>query len=501
MRQNQNIPLEGTALTPTDTTEENNLADQTPATVEAQTELEHTHSHEGHDHEGHDHEGHNHEGHNHGPSLNPALIKEVSVEVPAEEVSKAFKSVIKRYQKIARIPGFRIGKVPETVIKSRFMKEIRQEILEGLVSERFRQAIEEQSINPVSQPQITSMNLFDGQPLTFTAVFETLPTIDISGYDSVKVTRPDVTVTDDEFTAELDRALEPHATVETVEEDRPLVDGDWAEIGFTGKVQPLALVVGEEPAPLGSETQEPITGEDVLIEVGGKNTLAAFNDALRGSKAGQELEFEVSYPADFGEPRLAGQTVAYDVQVKAIKSKSFPERDEEFAKQLGNYENFADFETKLREQVADRKKDALENRAKEIMLEELIGRYTFEVPETFVQQQVDARLDRGLRALAQQGMKAEDMRKLDFNRLREAQRDQAVSEVKASLILDRIADAENVVVEQDEIDRELLIMSIQGREPLEALRDRMQKDGAIDRMREQMRREKTGTVLFEKLAS
>jgi len=475
-------------LTPTDT-EVKDLAEQTPA-----AELEHTHDdHAGHDHEGHDH---SHEGHNHAPSLNPALIREISVEVPADEVSKAFRSVIKRYQKIARIPGFRIGKVPETVIKSRFMKEIRQEILEGLVSDRFRQAIEEQNVNPVSQPQITNMNLFDGQPLTFTAVFETLPEIDITGYDAVKIARPDVTVTDDEYTAELDRALEPHATVETVEEDRGLTDGDWAEIGFTGKIKPLAEVVGEEPAPT-----EPITGEDVLIEIGGKNTLAAFTDSLRGTKPGQELEFEVSYPADFGEPRLAGQTVAYDVQVKAIKTKTFPERDAEFAKQLGNYEDFADFEAKLREQVAERKKDALENRAKEVMLEELIALYNFQVPETFVQQQVDARLDRGLRALAQQGMKAEDMRKLDFNRLREAQRDQAVNEVKASLILDRIADAENVEVAQDEIDRELLIMSIQGREPLEALRDRMQKDGAIDRMREQMRREKTGTVLFEKLAS
>ena len=209
----------------------------------------------------------------------------------------------------------------------------------------------------------------------------------------------------------------------------------------------------------------------------------------------------MTYPPEFGEPRLAGQTVAYDVTVKAIKKKTFPEKDAEFAKQLGNYEDWNDFETKLREQSADRKKDALENQAKEKMLEELIGRYTFPVPETFVQQQVDARLDRGLRALAQQGMKAEEMRKLDFNRLRAAQRDQAVNEVKASLILDKIAELEGVTVSDDDLNRELLMMSIQAREPLESLRERMQKDGGLDRMREQMRREKTGSVLFEKLAS
>ncbi len=135
------------------------------------------------------------------------------------------------------------------------------------------------------------------------------------------------------------------------------------------------------------------------------------------------------------------------------------------------------------------------------MLEQLIGRFQFPVPESFVQQQVDARLDRGLRALAQQGMKAEDMRKLDFNRLRAAQRDEAVNEVKASLILDKVADAENVEVSDDDLNRELLMLSIQSREPLETLRERLAKDGGLNRIREQMRREKTGNVLYEKLAS
>ena len=131
-------------------------------------------------------------------------------------------------------------------------------------------------------------------------------------------------------------------------------------------------------------------------------------------RSGQELKFEVDYPADFGEKRLAGQTVSYDVTVKGIKRKSYPERDAEFAKQLGNYESWEDFEAKLREHTSDRKKSAVENGAKDKMLEELIGRFQFPVPESFVQQQIEARLDRGLRALAQQGMSMEDMRKLDF---------------------------------------------------------------------------------------
>jgi trigger factor len=472
------------ALTPTEMTETNETAEQ-------QSELTHTHG-------DHDHE-HTHEPQQF-PALNPELTREIEVEVGADEVSKSFKTVVKRYQKLARIPGFRAGKVPESLVRSKFAKEVRQEVLESLVSERFRKAIDEQKLRPVSEPQLLDMQLYDGQPLKFKAAFEVAPEINIDGYDSVKVSRPDVALTGDEFDAEMSRVLDSHATVEPVEEDRPLVDGDWAEIQFRGVMKDLAQTVTEDGVENATAT-EPITGEDVLIEVGGKNTLAAFNDALRGSKVGQELKFEVDYPADFGERRLAGQTVSYDVTVKSIKHKSYPERDAEFAKQLGNYESWDDFEAKLREHASDRKKNALENGVKDKMLGELIERIHFPVPESFVQQQIEARLDRGLRALAQQGMSVEDMRKLDFVRLREAQRDQAVNEVKVSMILDRIAEVENVSVSDEDVDREMLMLSIQSREPLEAMRERLSSDGGLDRIREQMRREKTGSVLYEKLAS
>ena len=461
-------------------------------TAEQQSEVAHTHDH-AHDHD-HDHE------HQHGPSLNPELVREIEVEAPAEEVSKSFKTVVKRYQKLARIPGFRAGKVPESLIRSKFAKEVRQEVLESLVSERFRKAIDDQKLRPISEPQLQDLQLFDGQPLKFKAAFEVAPEFDIAGYDSVHVAKPEATLTSDEYDAELNRVLDSHATVEPVDEDRTLVDGDWAEIQFRGDVQDLAQTVTEDGVANVSK-KEPITGEDVLVEVGGKNTLAAFNESLRGSKPGQELKFEVVYPADFGEQRLAGQTVSYDVTVKSIKKKTYPERDAEFAKQLGNYESWDEFETKLREHASNRKKDALESQAKDKMLEELIARYQFPVPESFVQQQVDARLDRGLRALAQQGMKPEDMRKLDFGRLRAAQRDQAVNEVKASMILDRISEAEGITVSDEDLDRELLMLSIQSREPLEALRERLTKDGSLDRIREHLLREKTGSVLYEKLSA
>jgi trigger factor len=470
-----------------------------PETSPTATAAEHTHDH---DHEGHDH-SHDEEGlhpiHNHGPALNPAVTREIEVEAPVEEVNKAYKRVIKNYAKHARFPGFRAGKVPDGVIRSKFAKEIRQEVLESLVSEKFRNAIESQKLKPISQPQIVEMLLNEGAPLKFKAAFEVLPDFDVNGYDTLKVEKPDTALTEDEYEGELARILDQHSAVEPVNEDRPLAEGDWAEIEFSGEIKELAQTVGEDGLE-SKQTNAPIHGDDVLIEIGGKNTLPAFTSALAGKKPGEEMAFDVEYPADFAEQRLAGKAVAYDVKIKAIKKKIKPELNAEFAKQLGDYESYDDFTAKLREHLASGKKSRLENIAQENMVNELVAKFDFPVPESLVQQQVDARLDRGLRALAQQGMQAEQMRKLDFPRLRAAQRDAAVNEVKASLILDKIADAEKIEIPDEDLERELLMLSIQHREPLQELQERLAKDGSLDRIREQLRREKTGSALYVRLA-
>jgi trigger factor len=468
----EHIP-EGTTLSSTETLE------TTPEPEnQAQEGHEHTHSHD-------------HEHHQHGPALNPELTREVGVEVPADEVARAFKSVTKRYQKQARIPGFRAGKVPETLIRSRFADSIRQEVVESVLPTHFRTAIDKQNLHPVSQPQVTDLKLEDGQPLSFKAVFEVLPELSIEGYQQVKVEKPDTSLTDEEVNAELDRVRDSRSTMEPVTEERTLTDGDWAQISFKGEIQ-------NEAQPDAAAAQ-PISGDEVMVEIGGKNTLPAFNDALRGANTGQELKFEVTYPADFGENRLAGKTVAYDVEVKAIKKRIQPELNDDFAKELGEYEGIEDFKAKLREHMTDDKNRRLRVETQNKLTDALVAHYPFPVPESLIQNQIDARLDRGLRALAAQGMRTEDMRKLDFAGLREAQRNSAIAEVKATLILDKIATAENVEVSDEELERELQIISVQTREPLESLRTRLTNEGALARIREQLRREKTASLLYDRL--
>lgn len=453
-----------------------------------------------------------HEHHHHAPTLNPECTREVEIEVPAEEVSKAFRSVTKRYQSAARIPGFRSGKAPESLIRGRFAEKIRQDVIEALLPEQFRRAIAEQNLKPVSQPQVLNLDLEEGKPLRFKAVFEVVPEFSLEGYGEVRVEKPDVTLTDAEFDQEIEHIRDSRSTMEPVTEPRPLADGDFAQISYSGLVAPErngSVAAGDESkqdnpsqeASVPGTEEKPITGEDVLIEVGGKNTLETFNGALRGAEAGQELKFEVPYPEDFGEKRLAGKTVAYDVTVKGIKRKVQPELNDDFAKELGHYESYADFARELRDHMQQEKRRRLEHAARTRLVDALAERYQFPVPESLVQQQIDLRLDRGLRALASQGMRTEEMRKLDFDRLRDGQREAATAEVKGSILLDRIADVEAVQVPESEVEAELEAVSSQTQEPLEVLRKRLTENGGIARIREQLRREKVGALLYDRMAS
>ncbi len=452
-------------------TVENNLQ---PAAAEAE------HAGQDHSHEGHDHE------HNHGPVLNPECTRELVLDIPAEEVSKAYRTVTGNYRKYAKIPGFRTGKVPETVIKRRFADGIRKDVIDGLLPERFNKEVAALGVKLVGEPRVTELTIEDGAPLHVKAVFEFVPEFSIEGYQSVMVEKPSVEITDEEFKSELEQLRESRAVMEPVEEERALKDGDWAQITYKG------LIADEADAA-------PVAGEDTMVEIGGKDTVEAFTKVLRGAKAGQELKAEVIYPADYAEPKLAGKTVAYEVEVKAIKKRTLPELDDDFAKELGNYENLAELEERVRDHMSNRKRRSVESETKDRLFAALTEKYPFAVPESLVQEKIDERLERGLRALAAQGMNTEQMRKLDFGRLRAAQRDGAAAEVRSSILLDRIAGEENISVSDEELDRELQLAALQSREPVEALRKRLTDDGGLARIREQLRREKTASVLYERL--
>jgi len=411
--------------------------------------------------------------------------REIAVEIPVEEVNRETASLIQKYQKLARIPGFRRGHVPASIIRQRFSEDLKSDVVEALVPRYFRKEADKQGLIPVSQPQVTDLQLKDNEPLRFKASFEVMPEIKVEGYKELRAEKTEVTVTDEEVEQSLNSLREQHATFTSVE-GRALADGDYAQVSLDGKPKD-----GED---------KPVHMDEVLVEIAGKNTMPEFTENLRGASPGDERIFEVTYAADATEQRLAGKTFTYTVKVQSIKHKTLPELDGQFATQLGEFKTLDEVRQRIREGMESERKHAAEHEAKDKLVAELVKRSEFEVPEALVDRQIDVRLERGLRALAAQGMKAEDIKKMDLNRLRVGQREQALQEVKASLVLDKIAEEEKIEVSDEEINREIDALATQSKQTPEAIRARLTRDGALDRIRNRIRSEKTLDFLYRQSA-
>ena len=411
--------------------------------------------------------------------------REIQVEVPAAEVARETDTLIQKYQKLARIPGFRRGHVPASVIKQRFSEDIKSEVVEALVPRFFRKEADKQGLIPVSQPRVSDLHIHDGEPLRFKATFEVMPEIKVEGYKELRADKPSDAVTDEEVEESLKGIQEQRATFNPVE-GRALADGDFAQVSLDGKPK--------------DGDGKPVHMDDILVEIAGKTTMPEFTENLRGASAGDERTFDVLYPQDFSDQRLAGKTLTYTVKVQGVKQKSLPEMNDAFAKELGEFANLDEVRAKIREGMEAERKQAAERESKEKLVTELIKRNDLEMPEALVERQIDLRLERGLRALAAQGMKSEDMKKMDLNRLRAGQREQAVQELKAAMLLEKIADQEKIEVGDEEINREVEALAEQSKQPVESIRARLTQDGVLDRIRNRIRNEKTLDYLYHQSA-
>jgi trigger factor len=431
-----------------------------------------------------------------------ATKREIQVEIPVADVNRQTDSLIQKYQKVARIPGFRRGHVPASIIRQRFSEEIKTDMVEALIPRYFRQEAERLGIHPVSQPRVTDLHLHDGEPLRFKAAFEVLPEIKLEGYKELRADKTEIAVSEEDVEHALADLRERHASFNPVE-GRALADGDFAQVSLDGNPKP-----GESESETESWTRsgtkpgegQPVHMDEVLVEIAGKDTMPEFSENLRGASPGDERTFDVNYPKDTQDKRLAGKTFTYTVKVQSIKQKSLPELNDEFAKQLGEFQTVDDVWKAIREQIESERKHQAQHEAKEKLVGELIQRNDFEVPDSLIEQQIDIRIERGLRALAAQGLTAEQMKKMDLSRLRAGQREQAIHDVKAALLLERVAEEENVQVSDEELNRELEALAKQSKQTSAAIRARLTRDGGLDRIRTRIRNEKTLEFLYHQSA-
>jgi len=400
--------------------------------------------------------------------------RELDLEIPAEEVSKAMERVAKEFARVARVPGFRPGKAPISLIRRRFADDIKGEVLQSLVPERVEKAVAEQKLTPVSQPHVDKLDYAEGQPLKFRAVFEVLPDFELGNYKGLEIEVPAMDVTDEDVSKALEEMRERAAAFAPVE-GRAVENGDFVQLKLLG-------------TPAGGG--DPLQADSVLCHIGAEETIAAFNENLRGAKAGEHKNFDVVYPADYPDAKLAGKTYRYAAEVLGIKTKKLPELNDEFAKDVSDAATLDELKKKVRESLEHQRDHKHKELLHEKILAAVVQLHDFPVPESLVEHQMDVRLKRVVRSLAAQGVDPRAVN-VDWVTLRRRQQERAADDVKAELIVDRIASTENIDVTEQEADQELQHLAGHGGESAEAIRARLTKQGTLDRIKAKLRSDKT----------
>jgi len=398
--------------------------------------------------------------------------KTLTVEIPSDLVDAEIDRIAKGYARQARLPGFRPGKAPASVIKQRFRDQIHHDVMHGLIPKAVEAALTERGIEPVNTPNITNVAIHEGQPLTFTAAVETVPAFDPGDLSSIAVTRTLTTITDATVDQTLQRLRERAGKFEPVEA-RPVADGD--------------TLVADLVRTDADGATEP--HNDITIQVGSPANPPGFDANLVGLSAGETKAFDVQFPAEYTVKELAGTTVTYNVTVKEIRHRVLPELDDEFAKDVGAFESLAALRDRVR---ADLQEEAADNTTRSLrgdLLQQLARRLSFDPPASLVDREMDRRVEEFARQLMQQNM---DPRQagIDWDQFREAQREPALASVASALVLDEIARREHLTVTPEEVDKEIERFAEQaGRTPA-ALRAQLEKEGGVSRLSVGLRREK-----------
>ena len=402
--------------------------------------------------------------------------RELEIEIPAEVVEKETQRVTREFTRLARIPGFRPGKAPAELVRRRFWDDIKSEVLHSLIPSSLQNAFREGNLNPVGNPSIAELQFEPAKPLRFKASFEVLPEFTLGEFKGLSVEAAKVEVTDQDVEQELERLREQAATYVPVE-DRPAEDGDTVVASLVGVVTNA------------KEKREPLVLDEVEVHLGEEGTMEAFSQGLQGVRAEEERQFNAPYPDGYPDARLAGQTVAFTARVKAVRQKQLPALDDEFAQQVGNYKTVQELTQKLRQdmqQAAARQEKEL---TQQRLLDELLSRHEFPLPEALVQHQIDMRLERRVRALVAQGIDPQQVQ-VDWAKVRRDQREGAIRDLKLGLLLERIAKVENLQSTEEEVASEIERLAQSSNQTPEAVRARLTKEQGLDRIESAIRSEK-----------
>ena len=403
----------------------------------------------------------------------------LEITVPVAEVDQESERAAAAIQGKARLPGFRPGKAPLSIVKTRFAGDIRQEVLDKLVPRFLQAAVEKDNLQLVGRPAISDVHFHSGEPLRFKAEFEVAPTFELGEYRGITITYDQPEVTDADVDARLEQIRDQKAQYVN-EEPRPLADGDYAVVS-------LESLEGVE---------EKVKQDELMLKIGDEATMKEFTENLRGASPEDVRDFDVTYPEDYDRKPLAGQTVRFRAVVKAVRRKDLPDLNDEFAKDLGDFKTLDELKETIRKSIQQEREHRAQEGAKNQLIEKLVDAHEFPVPDAYIDRQIQINVENQLRTLAAQGVDPNQI-KLDWQKLRESQKGRAERDVKASLILDKVGEREAIGATQEEVDREVQRIARQQREAAAVTRAKLQKEGGLARIAGHIRTDKTLGFLFE----
>ncbi len=411
--------------------------------------------------------------------------RDLTVEVPSTTVDEAIGRAAAKIGRTAKMPGFRPGKVPVTVVRQRFKGEIMQDVAEHLISRAVGEALIERGVEPIETPDIKDLVLEEGKPLTFKASFDVVPPFDPGDLTTIEATQPAATIADDVVNQSLERLRERAARFEAVESGA-------VEAGHT-----VVISLERQGTDKDGKKGELEKHEQVSIELGAPSNPPGFDDQMLGLAPGTTKSFTITYPADYTLAELAGGTVDYTVTLKEIKQRVVPPLDDELAKDLGEFDSLDALRTRVREDLEHEARHAAERQVRQDLLKQLAARVPFAVPASLVEREIDRRLQDFARRLADQRIDPRQAN-IDWNAFREGQRAPATEAVGSAIALDEIAKRENVTVTDEDLDAELQRYAEQTGHTVPSIKARLQKDGELGRLAAGLRREKAVTFVLSK---
>ena len=402
--------------------------------------------------------------------------RDLTVEVPVEEVNAAFEKTYGVYARSLKLPGFRPGRVPRELIKQRFANEAKEDVVKSLVSQALQSAIVEHMLRVVGDPQINDLSISEGEPLRFRATLEVMPEFELKEYKGLKLTKRVATVTDEEVEHTLDHLRQSAAEFVPVE-DRPSRDGDFVSVNLVGKhVEP--------------PEEEDLKSDDAQVEIGADGVQPEFTENLRDVKAGDIREFRVIYPEDFSAKALAGKTLDFTATVVAVREKETPELDDEFARDFGDYENLQQLRDKVRENLTASAEARAESDLREGTVKRVLEDYDFEVPSALVEPQTADRAREFAYLMMRNGVPPQTIKEMDWEERMKEFRPLAARDIRMALVFDRISEAEKVEVSRWEVEAEIERMARASGEPAEQLKARLTKDDSLSSIEHRLRHQR-----------